>query len=461
MKCLKKIASCVLAAAMALTMSATAFAATTTGTITISNTTKDNTYKVYKVFDAVGDGEHISYKLVSGKTTAPTGFKTDDAGNVIEDPDATSIRDSDGNLTEAAITAIAEYVKNDTPAAEKTAIGESLTFDGLSNGYYYVATTTGTAVTIDSTNPNATIKDKNEPPVLTKIISDASSVSDEGKKALAQVGTNVEYTVTIDVKKGAAGYVFHDKMDSVLSYNNDLTVKVGDAVVEAKNYSTTTAAGDTLTVTFDNTWIATQVGNKITLTYTAKCTSDALSQTPAENTATLDYGNGYTNTVGPEKTQVYNANYKVTKVDGSNNPLAGAGFVLKNADGKYFKAGTNSISWVDSVEDATEYTTTAQSNVVTFAGLCDGTYTLVENTTPDGYNTAADQSFTVKSADYTVANLEQSGTVVNNAGVIFPSTGGIGSTIFYVVGAVVIVGAVSAFVIKKNKNGKNENKESK
>lgn len=453
MKNTKKIVGIMLAVVMVIGLAITAFAAGT-GTITVTNATKGNTYKVYKVFDANGNGTNIVYTLVSGKTAAPAGFTVDDATNTVTYTGTSTTQD----LTPEDIEAIAEYVKNDTAVATVEATGDTVEFKDLPNGYYYITTTTGTAVTITSTNPDASVTDKNDGPVLDKVITAVTdgSLDGDGKNALAEVGTTVSFKATVEVKNGAVGYVFHDKMSEGLSYNADsLSVKVDNAEVAAENYSKTTAADDTITLTFTDAWIKTQVGKTIEITYNATVTSDALTTNAATNTATLDYGhNGYTNTTPEKTTEVYNAKFTVTKTDKDGKALAGAGFVIsKTVDDKtlYYAKNDNGVSWVENIADATELKTTdaENGNILTFTGLANGEYTLVEKTVPDGYTKAADSTFTVAENDYTAANLEQAATVVNNAGSLLPSTGGIGTTIFYVVGSVLLIGAAVLLITKK------------
>lgn len=453
MKQAKKIVGIMLALVMVLSLSATVFAAGT-GTITINNATSGNTYKVYKVFDANGNGTNIVYTLVNGKTTAPAGFTADATTKVVTYDGGASITE----LTADDIAAIAGYVTDADLVKEATATGTTVEISDLPNGYYYITTTTGTAVSITSTNPNATVDDKNVAPVLDKTITGVTdgSVDTDGKKALAEVGTTVSFTATIEVKNGAAGYVFHDKMSEGLSYNADsLSVKVDSTEVAAEKYSKTTATGDTITLTFNNDWLKTVVDKTITITYTAAVTSDALTQNAATNTATLDYGHdGYTNTTPAKTNEVYNAKFTLTKTDNDNQPLAGASFVISKTEADktlYYAKNGNDVSWVENVADATVLTTTdaENGNVLTFTGLADGTYTLTETVVPDGYTKADDTTFTVSANDYTVTNLEQAATVVNTPGSLMPSTGGIGTTIFYVVGSVLLIGAAVLLITKK------------
>ena len=247
-------------------------------------------------------------------------------------------------------------------------------------------------------------------------------------------------------------------MSTGLSYNNDVAVTVADDIVSASStintdaddetFVTTTAGSDTITVSFDNDWLAAlQDNTKITITYSATVTSDALSIDYANNTATLDYGDSHT--TDKDEVKVYNAKITVSKQDGDGNPLAGAGFVIKNSEGKYYKIENNVVSWVDSIDEATMYTSDGFGNVSAFTGLADGTYTLVEKIVPSGYNKTADSTFIVASHNYTSDNLQLSASVVNNAGSTLPSTGGIGTTIFYVVGAILVVGAGVVLITRR------------
>ncbi len=493
MKNFNRLIAILLAAAMIMGMSLTAMAeekaedkaagTEVTGTITITppaNTlaTSSNAYKIYKVFDASGDGSgkdgKISYRLVEGKTEAPKGFAVDKAGNVSYE--GTS---KDGTLTPEDIEAIKAYVTKsdlvDTVEAEGSAAVRS---KALKNGYYYITTTTGTVVTIDSTNPDVTVEDKNSVPEVSKRITKASSVDEDGKKALAQLGTEVFFEAEVTVGKGAENYVFHDKMSKGLSYNGNAEVWIDDDEVASENYSKDTQDEDTLTIAFNNEYIRTlAVGTKLVIRYTATVTEAALTQDPAKNTAYVSYGdkNGSNNTPVSE-TETYNAKFTITKHDGEEKPLAGAGFVIKNAEGKYYRfneateavqaqgteggedyvpakeAAEASVSWVEDIKDATEYVSDSEGAVPAFTGLANGTYTVIENTVPAGYNKAEDKNFTIQQHNYSDENLNQKATVINKAGIVLPHTGGIGTTIFNIIGTILVIGAGVMLVARRRMN---------
>ena len=450
MKKMQKIFAMLIAIVMVLGMSTMVYAAGT-GSITITppedvDSDATNTYTIYKVFDADGNGTAISYKLVSGKTTAPAGFTVDTAGNVTYSGTGT-----DGQLTDADIAEIAAYVTDSDIVGTATSTGTAAaTISNLPNGYYYITTTTGTVVTIDSTNPNATVDDKNIVPDVDKTITAASSFDTDGKKALAQVGTVVDFKAEITVGKGQENYLFKDTLGTGLAYVADSLSVAG--MIKGTDY-TLTVNGQDIQVAFKNDSIKNLSQNsKITVLYKATVTSDALTVNAAKNTATISYGHNSQYTSEPSEVEVYNAKLTVTKKDGNGAALKGAGFVIANADNKYYKIENNVVSWVDSIENATEYTSDDQGAVHAFTGLANGTYTLIEKTVPSGYNKAADQTFTVNEHDYTKDNLEQTANVTNNSGSELPSTGGIGTTIFYAIGAVLVIGAGIVLVTRRRMN---------
>lgn len=427
--------------------------------------TATNTYKVYRVFDATSNGTNISYKLNANHTTAPDGFAVDAGGNVkYHAPEATTLSQDD-------IDAIKDYVTNADLVATvtTTADDKNFTLQNLPYGYYYISTTTGTLVTVNSTNPVAEVQDKNEVPTLDKKITGVTdgSLDDDGKKALAQVGTTVHYASTIIVGKGAEGYVFHDDMGSGLKLKTDtITVDDNDPSFDINSLTDytldTNTDDDTIYIAFDNDYIG-KLAEKtvITISYDAIVTSGALTYNSVngKNTASLDYGHSTgINSTPIKETEVHNAKLTVTKVEpieGSTNeykPLAGAGFVLKNAAGKFYQKDTSTgkliVNWVDE-KDATELLTTEASNILEFTGLPNGTYTLIEKTIPGGYNQAPNEVFTIAGNDYTKDNLEKATTVVNNKGIELPSTGGMGTVAFAVVGLIVMAGAAVTLIIKK------------
>ena len=452
MKHLKNLFAAALTLVVAMALSVTAFAATAgtpgTGTITITppdNATGTNTYKIYKVFDATVNETTgaVAYKLLEGcaDTDVPEGF-TAVRGYITEAPDS---------LDEQA-TALKNYTEKvlvDTVTTNGTTAGVS---KSLEPGYYYIETSTGTAAYVEA-GGNIQIKDKNVIPPVKKSAGtqyDAASLA-----AIAAVGTDQPFTAVVTKTKGAYNVVFTDTMTN-LTYNADLKVTVGGTEVAAgaNTYTVTGAKGDSsFTVTFADSYIASLADNTdITLNYSGLVTSDALSTNPAINKATLTSGEN--NKTESEEVEVYNAKISVNKVDDKETPLAGAKVKLKNADGLYYAGSSTdgTANWaaagieVEAVEVTAEDGT--KSYTAEFKGLKDGTYTLEETTVPEGYNKAENQTITIAAGNYDAGNLEQTTTVINKAGSVLPSTGGMGTTLFYVIGGLMVAGAAIALIAK-------------
>lgn len=439
--------------------------ADTTGSITINppeGITGTNTYTIYKVFDAEGDGTNISYKLVSGKSTAPTGFSVDEGGNVSYTGSGTS-----NQLTSDDIASIADYIKNDTPVATATSTGSAAAVaSNLPNGYYYITTSTGTLVTINSTNPNVTVNDKNTIPTIDKTITGASDITDNGKKALAQIGTDVEYTAVVTVGKGSKNLVFHDAMGTGLTFkgNSNVTVTSNPTISGTSWFTikTTPDSGDTLTITFAD---GIAENTQITIKYLATINAQALNK--LENDAYVSYGDNHSTT--HSKTETYNAEIGLVKYDGKNTDstnddteLSGAKFILakdvtesgsSTVTRKYYKIDGTVVSWVNNESDATIRTTDSDGVLeAKFIGLANGTYILIEKEAPKGFNKASDTNIVIASGNYTLDNLSQTSTVINNKGNVLPTTGGIGTTVFHVAGAALAIGAAVLLISKKRMN---------
>ena len=482
-KTLDKAISLIAALVMALVMTVpvgSAYAAGT-GSITITPpsdtpSTATNTYKIYKVFDASGNGTNISYTLPSGKTLSQemtnAGFSVDAGGNVVYDGATLD----NGTLSSDAIAAIADFVKDDTAVATATSTGTTnAVAENLPNGYYYVTTSTGTAVTIDSTNPNATVYDKNTVPSVAKKITSvaagsvaAGSVDNDGQNAIAQAGSTVSYEADISLPASeinasakAKGLTFSDVIVNTQTLDTtSIAVKVNGNAVGTDNYTLTTD-NSTISITFKDSYIASlTTPATIAITYNTTVKSDALFSTSSDNTASITYGDNKA-TVSSNTTHVYNAKVIVNKtfngLEGALSNNDSAEFVLQNADGKYYAINdAKAVSWVDSTDKATKlsFTATDTTGDKAFTGLADGKYTVIESKTPDGYKTAANTTYTINKGTvenaFTANNLVQTANVENNAGTALPTTGDMGTTILYILGAALVISA-GVLLINKRK----------
>ena len=506
MKKFKKIFAALAASALVAAMSFTSMAAVTEPEPEISYTTfadqghgnasitvklpvlpegstAENVYEVYRVFDASHNGDenskNISYKLNANHTPdeeLPSGFSKDNAGNI------TYGSGHETQLSSEAIEGIKHYIdySKDLVATIRTKTEhKSFTLDKLPYGYYYISTTTGTLVTVDSTTPKVEVQDKNILPTLDKKITgvgigDYTEPTDE---AIAQLGTTVTFTSTIKVGKGVGYYEFHDNMDDTLKLQEG-SVKVKGITAYKYNIYTKSSNSeyttDTLMVAFDNGAIASMEQNStITISYQAVVKSGNLTaDKPAKNTAYLSYGvndkneeeNGadartsapqlnLTNRTGDKVTRVYNARIEVNKFEkseaGADIALPNAGFVLMNDKNKYYMLNGENVEWVNEIAQAKEFMSDENGKVGPFVGLANGTYTLIEKTVPASYNKADDQEIIIDTKNYTSQNLDRLVKVENRKGIKLPSTGGMGTVAFAVVGLIVMAGAAVTLIIKK------------
>lgn len=293
-------------------------------------------------------------------------------------------------------------------------------------------------------------------------------------------------------------YIFHDTLSTGLTYNNDVKVYVdnGGSLVEIKDGFTSNLSDNELAVEFANLKKIESVNSssKIVVEYTAILNDGAtIGLNGNENKVYLEFsnnpnsdGSGDTGKTTEDKVIVFTYELDVTKTDGDGIALANAEFKLLNSDKTKVAEISNNIfsQWLDIETDnegnITNGTTltSGEDGVFIIKGLDSGTYYLKETKAPEGYNlltneiqldiiatTVNDQSWEGKDADEALTKLEittggkttegnvNSGivnaTVVNNAGSTLPSTGGMGTTLFYVVGAILVAGA--AFIVIKRK----------
>ena len=501
MKHARKLASLLLALVMVFALATTAFAQDVTvtggtGSITISNAAKGETYTIYKLFDATvnADGSSIAYT-----GTIPDSLKdyfSADANGYIS---ATSAAKDGENMSEGLKTALKAWTATAADAATAESDGSALNFKELAYGYYVVTTTQGDQViSVDSTMPNVTIVDKNSS--TPKDLSKTASSND------VSIGDTVTYTVSFKTSnyygagtnaKEIVSYTIEDTLPEFLS-----NVTVTSIIVDNDGSDTTTNDRTTVTDQFADKKIVIdwydEVNNKflydngatVTITYTAVVTDKAA----------ID-GNGNTNKVtvtwttkggdepGPDKVEteetIFTYAIALKKVNNKGVALPGAVFQFPfyvkstaDANGAYIYAGTTAGAGL------TNQITTPDSGVIVVKGVKSGSYEITEVTAPAGYNklTAPVTVQAVKTSStstHTTVYLDKDGNVVdvsakeievkvdidtiaatavvvvNKAGTELPSTGGMGTTVFYVLGTVLVLGAVVLLVTKKRMSDAN------
>ena len=466
--------------AMVMTVSATEVDTSTQGTsentrgsITINNTIKEQTYSIYRIFDLESFNSatnSYSYK-VAEKWQAF--FATTEAQAYAEANDDGYVswvgENTDSRAAELAKLAL-QYAKDHNIAADGTEVagGETVAFSDLPLGYYLVDSTVGTLCVLTTTNPTQDIQDKNEGPSIEKEVEDTKGEAPSwGESNTANIGETVNFRATISVpKNGAEGYVMHDKMSSGLTFVEDsVKVKLNETEVDAANYEVVAPGSEDDPCTFEVVFTqdfcdSLKADDTIVITYSAVLNEDAVIAGDGNtNDVQLKYGENHDIDGGSDQTKTYTYEFGLVKVDGSEKLLEGAEFELYTTEEggvavKLVKEGNVYRLATDDDADETTTTTIEAGNVI-IEGLGNGTYWLEETKAPDGYNKLSErQSFTIADNSNTVTmdgDVYEAGglAVKNQTGTELPSTGGIGTTIFYVVGGILVVGAVVLLVVKK------------
>lgn len=492
-KAMKKLMAALLAVAMVCAMAIPAWAAegathssSEDGKITIQNAVANQTYKIYRILDLQYNDTAKSFRyvkndkwgaFVEGQTTY---LSVDSKTGVVTW--ANSDNADNGTAIKALAVAAGQHVK-DTPSltadGSVKASSSTVIFDNLPLGWYLVVSdlTTDAICSIDTTAKQVTIKEKNGAPTVEKEVEYASDSWGQGNDG--NVGDTVNFQTTIYVTDGnPTNYVLHDKMSNGLTFKEDsIAVKVNDTT-PITNYTVKYTNTDkcTFEISFPNGTL--QTNDKVVVTYSATINSDAVVGTAGnENETWLKYGNNGETTHGKTKTYTWSFNIFKYFTDSNNDMryLANVEFVLyrKNADDKaeYAKFDSNNklSGWTEAESEAGKLKTNATS-IVGVEGLDKGTYFLKEITTPDGFNgltsdveVQIDSSCnTLNGATYTVqykmvneddfTDTDEEEKVVpieNKRGTVLPGTGGIGTTIFYVVGGGLMVAAAILLITKK------------
>ena len=471
-KTFKKLFAALLAAALVLAMAVPAFAVTnaTKGSITISNTVKDETYTIYRMFKLDSYNAESNTYSYTVESDWEGFFKTGAGGNYItlddqNHPTWTAADENDSTTVAAfAKAALAWAADKKISGTKETATGDTVTFSDLDLGYYLVDSSLGALCGLNTTNPNATIKEKNEKPEIKKEVQ--TSAGDWSRENNAKIGDTVEYKVEIKVADGAQKYTVTDTMSKGLTFNStSLKVAVGSTFATADTDYTLTPTENGFTLELPESYVSTFTkGTVILVTYNATLNKDAVIDGDGNtNKVTLSYGN-HQNTV-PSEVTTKSYQFDLVKVDGTTNKLLdGAEFELADGETKlsFVKDTAGNYRVAMTGEDGATTTITVKGGKVNIYGLAGKTYTLTETKAPDGYNKLV-TSETVNLADGSkthatiVDSVYKDGGVVveNHAGTVLPSTGGMGTTLFYVIGGGLMVAAVVLLVTKKRMEHKN------
>ena len=470
-KTFKKLFAALLAAALVLAMAVPAFAVTnaTKGSITIDGTVSGETYTIYRMFKLDSYNAESNTYSYTVESAWEGFFKTGAGGNYItldgqNHPTWTAADENDSTTVAAfAKAALAWAADKKISGTKETATGGTVTFSNLDLGYYLVDSSLGALCGLNTTNPDATIKEKNEKPEIKKEVQ--TSAGDWSSENNAKIGDTVEYKVEIKVADGAQKYTVTDTMSKGLTFNNSsLKVTANDAVTTDYTLTSTTNG---FTLVLPETYVSTLTkGTTIIVTYNATLNKDAVIDGDGNtNKVTLSYGNQQ-NTV-PSEVTTKSYQFDLLKVDGADHKLLnGAEFKLYDAEngGSVIKVVPVAGGYRVANGDETGAVDTIKVNgKVHISGLDKTTYWLEETKAPDGYNMLTERkpvSLTNGSNNTTLTSntwseADHGVAVENNAGTVLPSTGGMGTTLFYVVGGGLMVAAVVLLVTKKRMEHKN------
>ena len=478
MKLIKKIAAIMFAFMMVVSMSCNV-KAEGTGKIKINPANPNEEYKVYRILKLESYDE--TSKLYS---YTKTGDQWDEFIKLAEDDGYlttnshgyvtfSATKNTDADVREFAKKALAYAKEKSIPATKTVTTGvndTSATVEGLELGYYLVGSSMGALCSLDTTHPVATIIDKNEKPTVEKKIDQGDKLVDKNS---ANIGEEVIFQTTINVKPGAKNYVLHDTMDSHLQYGDILQahdnlgnlVRTTDFVVKTSEGLTD---GCTFEISFTDAYYAknrenidTGKLNKITIQYGAYVKDDAVINVPMKNTTYLTYGDKNTKTNEPETT-TKTFGIPVFKYTGNDEPLAGAKFILSTdpqckdeSQTLKFKLNNDNKYRYDTTGTAT--LTSLSTGHIDIEGLKAGTYYLKETAAPEGYNVLKDIQTIEITEDGEVklkGKVCDEVKVKNNAGTLLPSTGGMGTTMIYLVGAVLVLGSGIVLASKRRVNSK-------
>lgn len=499
---MKKLMAALLAVAMVCAMAIPAFADGSSSTSTAPATTlyritapaTTHIYEIYQIFtgdystDAAGTAKLANIKWGANGT----GTAGEAVGQTILD-ELSKVSSSASD--KAKLDVIEKYVTLTNPV-------ETITNGGTADvvgGYYLIKDRDGSlsgsepyTTYLVSVVGNVTINPKsNDVPEFKKKLKDTNDstgdVSDWQDSADYDIGDDIPFRLQGTVPEDYDSYktyyyAFHDVEEKGLTFDpSSVEVHLGDengAIIPNTDYKvltkkdgTTSDTECTFEIVFDDLKKVSGVtaDSTITVTYKSQLNDSAVLGAQGNvNKAKLEYsnnprGNG-TGTTPWDNVIVFTYKVVVNKIDQAGQPLVGAQFTLT----KKINGGTEVIKTMTIDSSETQFT---------LSGLDDGEYTLTETVTPAHYNTISPITFTVK-ADHTItweterrediltslsgdkkvgeitfASSKTDGTlttdVINNIGTTLPGTGGIGTTIFYVIGGGLMVAAAILLITKK------------
>lgn len=471
MKTTRRIITIALTLALILTLAIPALAATG-GSLTVNRpdgaTGTGTTYKVYKMFDieAANGSRKNTYKMTDpweefASVAGVSNYFVVKDGYILWEKDTTSAADA------AAIAQLARaYVESKNLQEVDTVTAGGAALQLTVDGYYLLVPNNDTAsgVIVVSRGDAIGVTEKavaEGMPTVKKTVKE-DTFGTYGETNTVDIGQTIEYRTTITAGDGASHYVLHDTFDEHISFGQIVDVKRDGNLVPTTDYDVYTAKDHpdkmckdehgnllcTFHIEFHEDFCKGLADDaQIIVNYTGALQEGADTNTEHTNTTFLTYTE---QNVRTEPSTVSTKTFKIfaTKQDQDNQPLAGAGFVLRDNIGLYYfwNTETKSVEWVSDIEKATMYTTEADG-LIKFFGVDAENFYLVEKQVPGGYTGMKETLVSTKSGDVAAADV----VITNTLGTALPETGGIGTTVFYVAGIVLVLGALATLVIIKRK----------
>ena len=503
MKTIKRILALVLTMTMVLSIGAAAFAEDETPaapdySITVNNAKEGETYSAYKMFDlSVDDPSNpTAYRYTVNSSwegfTETAEFRAvysiDDQGYVTSASPSQETWDGTNDLSKVA-DAAAKFAKD--PERNIEPAGSVIIAEGESSGkieldepgYYIITSTLGSRAMIETTPSSSavTINEKNDADNIHKSVKEDSN-GEWGGSNDAQIGDTVYFKSVVDIAARSVKVVIHDIMDDGLTLHADsikvyldanLTDSYENAVIKTGEAAD---EGDTFTIVIPDAFAADANAIKnLYIVYDAELNSNAvngLSIVDQKNKTRVSFGDKGSSTWAETVTTTHKFSVlKYRSGDEEKKNLANAVFALeKNGVAvKLYKIDANNYRVVDSASDGdavshvseegivardngsivSDFITVEDGNIVIWGVDSDDDYAIREIHAPEGYNMLAEPvavEVDVNNNNSSVLKVE------NNTGIELPSTGGIGTTIFYIVGIMLIICAGVMFILRR-RNG--------
>lgn len=465
---MKKILTMLFVMMMVLGMGTAVYAADD-GEINITGAKPEQTYKIYRILDLESYDTTTGNYAYKANSTWKTFLESTEIKGVYVEFNGEYVTWKTGadakTFAELALKYANDHAITDDRNKTTSATETEVNFANLQLGYYLVDSSVGALCSLTTTNNITNITEKNDIPTIDKKIIDSTGTNPV-ESSTASIGDTVKFKTTITAQPGAQNYVLHDKMSDVLELDStSIAVKLHSTDVDAANYTLRTTGltdGCAFEIEFGQSFCNTLVADdKIEVTYSAKFKESAIANTAYENETWLKYSDSGKTTHVKTTTKTFEVN--VFKCTEDNNGLADVTFGLYSdstcTTSIKLKQDTSRMASVVYYPDTTgeDSIKTIAGGKFTIKGLGEGTYYLKEIDAPKGYNKltapieikiANDGTITVTGAGATYTTTEI--TIVNKTGTVLPSTGGMGTTIMYIVGAALLIGSGVMLITKKN-----------